>query len=152
MQAICYLITPHPPISSLYPPLLPPPYSQACVHQIKTKGNKSLYMTWIVALGHIRLNLGMCIAPTQPFRAALGAESRVWVTQQTGNYNERSRTATSRSQQQIRTKRWFTATAGIRTCDLRDVSAPLWPLGQVPPHNIESCTKFRKVIASRAAL
>jgi hypothetical protein len=61
------------------------------------------------------LNLGICLAPTRPFRVGLDAESRVcytgntaecvtWVTQQTGNHNGRSRTANSRSQQQIRTK------------------------------------------------
>jgi hypothetical protein len=47
------------------------------------------------------------IAPTQPIRAALitalRAECVTRVTQQTGKFNERSRTATSRSQQQIRT-------------------------------------------------
>jgi hypothetical protein len=42
-----------------------------------------------------------------------------------GKLNERSRTATSHSQQQIRTESKFTATAGIRTCELRDASAPL---------------------------
>jgi hypothetical protein len=60
-------------------------------------------------------SFGICVAPTQPFRAALGAESIVCysgclsfvvtrVTHQTVNHNGRSRTATSRSQQQIRTK------------------------------------------------
>jgi hypothetical protein len=75
--------------------------------------------------------------PTQPYQAALGAESRVCYpgnsTQQTGKLNEPSRTATSRSQQQIRTESEFTATTGIRACDLRDASAPLLPLGQVSP-------------------
>jgi hypothetical protein len=62
---------------------------------------------------------------------ALPGGSRRWehcvtqVTQQTGNRNERSRTATSRSQQLLRTKSWFTATAGIRTSNLRIASAPL---------------------------
>jgi hypothetical protein len=37
---------------------------------------------------------------------------------------ERSRTTTSRSQQQIRTESKFTATAGIRTRDHRDAGAP----------------------------
>jgi hypothetical protein len=47
------------------------------------------------------LNLEICIAPTQPFRAALGAESEcvTWVTRQTGKLNERLRTLTSRSQE-----------------------------------------------------
>jgi hypothetical protein len=69
----------------------------------------------------IKINLRICIRPTQPFRVALGAES----TRQKGKFNVRSRTATSRSQQQIRTKSYFTATAGIRTCDLWDASATL---------------------------
>jgi hypothetical protein len=56
-----------------------------------------------------------------------------YVTQQTGKLNERSRTATFRSQQQIRTESYFTATTGIRTCDLQDASAPSGQLGQVPP-------------------
>jgi hypothetical protein len=60
------------------------------------------------------------------------AECVTRVTQQTGNYKERSRSATSRSQQQIRTNSWFTAAAGIRTCDVRHASTPLWPLGQIP--------------------
>jgi hypothetical protein len=43
--------------------------------------------------------MGICIPPTQPFRAALGAESSVTqVTRQTGKLNERSRNTTSRSQ------------------------------------------------------
>jgi hypothetical protein len=52
--------------------------------------------------------MGICIA-----------ESRcvTRVTRQTGKLNERSRTTTSRSQQQICTESKFTATAGIRTCD-----------------------------------
>jgi hypothetical protein len=37
---------------------------------------------------------------------------------------ERPRTTTSRSQQQIRTESKFTATAGIRTRDHRDAGAP----------------------------
>jgi hypothetical protein len=55
---------------------------------------------------------------------ALRAECVTRVTRQTGKLNEeRSRTTTSRSQQQIRTESKFTATAGIRTSDLRDASA-----------------------------
>jgi hypothetical protein len=51
-----------------------------------------------------KLNLGICIAPTQPFRAALGAESRVFYP---GNTADRQTkwALTSHSQQQIRTKR-----------------------------------------------
>jgi hypothetical protein len=69
--------------------------------------------------------LGICKAPIPLL--ALGAESRVVtrVTRQTGKLNEeRSRTTTSRSQQQIRTESKFTATAGIRTRDYRDAGAP----------------------------
>jgi hypothetical protein len=47
--------------------------------------------------------LGICIAPTQPYWAALGGSRRV--IQQTVNHNGHSRTATSRSQQQVKTKR-----------------------------------------------
>jgi hypothetical protein len=81
-------------------------------------------------------NLGICIAPTQPFQAALGAESRVCYLGNTADrqHDENSRPATSRSQQQIRTKSfWFTATAWNRTCDIWHASAPLWPHDQVPP-------------------
>jgi hypothetical protein len=61
-------------------------------------------------------NLGICIAPIP----ALPGGSR-----QTGKLNEeRSRTTTSRSQQQIRMESKFTATAGIRTRDHRDAGAP----------------------------
>jgi hypothetical protein len=58
--------------------------------------------------------LGICIAPTQPFRAALAAESRVCYLGNTEDrkLNERSRTTTSRSQQQIGTESWD---AGIWT-------------------------------------
>jgi hypothetical protein len=47
------------------------------------------------------------------------------LTQQISNHHGRSRTTTSRSQQQIRTKSGFTATAGAGTCDL-------WHAGAVP--------------------
>jgi hypothetical protein len=52
------------------------------------------------------INLGICIAPIPALPAALGAESRVCYPGNTaGKLNEeRSRTTTSRSQQQIRTK------------------------------------------------
>jgi hypothetical protein len=59
---------------------------------------------------NVKLNekkMWMCIAPTQPFRTALEAlkaECVTRVTRQTGKLNERSRTTTSRSQQQIRTE------------------------------------------------
>jgi hypothetical protein len=77
----------------------------------------------------------ICLTPTQPFRVALGAESRVHyrVTQQTVNHNGCSLTATSRNQQQVRRKSRLTATTGAWTCDLWHASTPLWPLGQVPP-------------------
>jgi hypothetical protein len=56
---------------------------------------------------------------------ALRAECVTRLTRQTGKLNEeRSRTTTSRSQQQIRTESKFTATAGIRTRDHRDAGAP----------------------------
>jgi hypothetical protein len=52
------------------------------------------------------MNLGICVAPTSSpywWLLALRAECLTRVTQQTGNHNERSPTATSRSQQKIRT-------------------------------------------------
>jgi hypothetical protein len=73
------------------------------------------------------INLGTCIAPAQPWRAALGAESRAVY------HNEHSCTATSVKQQQVRTKCWLTATAGARSCNLRYANTPLWPHGQIPP-------------------
>jgi hypothetical protein len=51
---------------------------------------------------------GFVCTPTQPFRAALSAERSVLPAE--GNHNGRSRTATSRSQQQVRTKRRLTST------------------------------------------
>jgi hypothetical protein len=62
--------------------------------------------------------MGICIAPTRPTLQGgfkRWEQSATRVTHQTGNHNERSRTATSRSQQQIGTKRWFTATRPIPT-------------------------------------
>jgi hypothetical protein len=54
--------------------------------------------------------------PALPGRSRRWAEYFTRVTRQTGKLNERSRTATSRSQQQIRTESEFTDTAGIRIC------------------------------------
>jgi hypothetical protein len=55
----------------------------------------------------VSLNLGICIASTQPFQAAPGAKSRVCypthpgnTTDMTGKHHGRSGTATSRNQQQ----------------------------------------------------
>jgi hypothetical protein len=59
---------------------------------------------------------------------ALRAECVTRVTRQTGKLNEeRSRTTTSRSQQQIWTERKFTATAVIRTRDHRVTTRPSPP-------------------------
>jgi hypothetical protein len=70
------------------------------------------------------------------FRVVLGAESRVCYPRNTtegkGNHNGRSHTATSNSQQQIRMKSWFAATAVIWTCNLHYASAAPWLLSQVP--------------------
>jgi hypothetical protein len=56
----------------------------------------------------LRENVKICIALTQPFRAALGAECITRVTQQAGNHNGRSHTGTSRSQNEkaIHCHRW----------------------------------------------
>jgi hypothetical protein len=43
------------------------PYERDEISDVKTAFNKNKY----------KINFGICIAPTQPFRAALGAESRV---------------------------------------------------------------------------
>jgi hypothetical protein len=65
---------------------------------------------------------------------ALRAKCVTRVTRQTGKLNEeRSRTITSRSQQQIRMESKFTATTGIWTRDHWDAGAPFLPLDQVPP-------------------
>jgi hypothetical protein len=40
---------------------------------------------WISSHVKIKINLGICIAPTQPFRAALDAESRVCYPGNTAN-------------------------------------------------------------------
>jgi hypothetical protein len=62
------------------------------------------------------------------------------VTQRTGTYNERSRTATSqqtanRNDNEIHCHR---SDSNLRP-SIRDVSALLWPLGQVPPRPIWLC-------------
>jgi hypothetical protein len=88
----------------------------------------------------------------------LRAECVTRVKRQTGKLNERSRTPTSCSQQQIRMESYFTATAGIRTRDHRDAGAPLLPLDQVPPLHILvlhlslslSVQTFRKCSAHRS--
>jgi hypothetical protein len=79
------------------------------------------------AMDAICINLGICIAPTQPFRVALAlkAECVTRVTRQTGKLNEHLHTTTSRSQQLIKMESKSTATAGIQICDLRDASSPL---------------------------
>jgi hypothetical protein len=53
------------------------------------------------------------------------SQAKKKLTQQVGKLNHRSRIATSRSQKDIRTESLFTATPGIRTCDLWDANAPL---------------------------
>jgi hypothetical protein len=83
------------------------------------------------------IKLRICIVPTRPFRAALSAESRVCYPGNTADRQPQwALTCFYLSQsinRKISTKGWFTAIAGIWTCDLRDARAPLWPLGQVPP-------------------
>jgi hypothetical protein len=58
---------------------------------------------------------GICIVPTQPFRAALGTESRVCYPSNTSGNHKALMYSISSSQQQMRTISLFTFTAGIRT-------------------------------------
>jgi hypothetical protein len=75
--------------------------------------------------------IGICIAPTQPFQAALGAESRVG---NLGNTADRQTqwalTYCHLSQSTANQNGKFTATAGIRTLRIFGM-LPFWPLCQV---------------------
>jgi hypothetical protein len=68
-----------------------------------------------------------CLYSAYPALPVLREECVTRVTQQTVNHNRvrHSRYTTSRSQQQVRTKSLFNATAGIRTCNLQHASALL---------------------------